>query len=313
LDDLSKANKKSEKKSDEKTELPEEKQNDTLDNKKVNEKTSEPENLGKKEKSEEEKIQVDESVEEKTISEEPAKDKTSEEKPETQTAEPPKTEEPKKDETPLEKPTEPKPEQPQKDEIAAEKNPEPKTEEPIKKDKPETPITEEPVKKEKTDKSKAEDKDPKKKEDDDFNYIVRIANTDIDGNKKVVHGLTSIKGVGMHIATLVIDKAGINKKIKVGNLSDAQIDKIRKTLDEITDIAPSWMLNHRKDYETGEDIHLIGPEIDMRLRDEINIMKKIRCYRGIRHERGLPARGQRTRANNRRGLALGVSKKRETK
>ena len=52
-------------------------------------------------------------------------------------------------------------------------------------------------------------------------------------------------------------------------------------------------------------------DIDMRLRDEINIMKKIRSYRGIRHERGLPARGQRTRANNRKGLSLGVSKKRE--
>jgi small subunit ribosomal protein S13 len=71
------------------------------------------------------------------------------------------------------------------------------------------------------------------------------------------------------------------------------------------------MLNHRKEYETGKNIHLIGTEIDTRLRDEINIMKKIRSYRGIRHERGLPVRGQRTRANNRTGLALGVSKKRE--
>ena len=48
----------------------------------------------------------------------------------------------------------------------------------------------------------------------------------------------------------------------------------------------------------------------MRLRDEINILKKIRSYRGIRHERGLPVRGQRTRANSRTGLTLGVSKKR---
>ena len=53
-----------------------------------------------------------------------------------------------------------------------------------------------------------------------------------------------------------------------------------------------------------------GTDIELRLRDEINIMKKIRSYRGIRHELGLPARGQRTRANNRKGLSLGVSKKR---
>jgi small subunit ribosomal protein S13 len=63
--------------------------------------------------------------------------------------------------------------------------------------------------------------------------------------------------------------------------------------------------------ETGKDIHLIGPQIDMNLRDEINIMKKIRCYRGIRHERGLRVRGQRTRGNNREGLSLGVSKQRQ--
>ena len=120
-----------------------------------------------------------------------------------------------------------------------------------------------------------------------------------------------IKGVGMRVGNLIADKAGIDRKMKIGDLSDAQIDKIRKSLEDFTDNAPDWMLNHRKDYETGENIHLIGSEIDMRLRDEINIMKKIRSYRGIRHERGLTVRGQRTRANNRKGLALGVSKKRE--
>lgn len=161
-----------------------------------------------------------------------------------------------------------------------------------------------------SDDSKSEKKDLKKK-DENFQYIVRIASTDIDGNKNIIHGLTSIKGVGMHISTLVADVSGVDTKLKMGDLSEAQIDKIRKALEDIDNIAPSWMLNHRKDYETGKNMHLIGAEIDTRLRDEINIMKKIRSYRGIRHERGLPVRGQRTRANNRTGLALGVSKKRE--
>lgn len=163
----------------------------------------------------------------------------------------------------------------------------------------------------KPEKGGSEKNDSKKKKDDDFEYIVRIANTDIDGNKKVIHGLTMIKGVGMRVGNLIVDKAGVDRKMKIGDLSDVQIDKIRKSLEDLTDNAPVWMLNHRKDYETGENIHLIGSEIDMRLRDEINIMKKIRSYRGIRHERGLTVRGQRTRANNRKGLALGVSKKRE--
>lgn len=157
-------------------------------------------------------------------------------------------------------------------------------------------------------------KEAKKKEtDDDFKYIVRIANSDIGGEKNLIYGLTSIKGIGLHMSTLIIEKTGLDGNKKVGNLSDKEIELIANTLTDITKIAPVWMLNHRKDYDTGDDIHLLGPEIDMRLRDEINIMKKIRSYRGIRHERGLPARGQRTRANSRKGLTLGVSKKREQK
>jgi len=159
-----------------------------------------------------------------------------------------------------------------------------------------------------------EKKEKTKKQDDkgkDFKYIVRISSTDVDGDKKVVYGLSSIKGVSVKMATIIADNAGVNRYVKIGDLKDSDIEKLQSSINNITEIAPIWMFNHRKDYETGKDIHLIGTEIDMRLRDEINIMKKIRSYRGIRHERGLPVRGQRTRANNRKGLALGVSKKRE--
>ena len=163
-------------------------------------------------------------------------------------------------------------------------------------------------------KEEKQKKEAKKKEvKDDFKYIVRIANTDIDGEKNLIHGLTSIRGVGLHMSTLIIEKTGLEGNKKVGNLTDKEIELLSNTLSDITKFAPVWMLNHRKDYGTGDDIHLIGTDIDMRLRDEINIMKKIRSYRGIRHERGLPVRGQRTRANNRTGLTLGVSKKREQK
>jgi small subunit ribosomal protein S13 len=68
------------------------------------------------------------------------------------------------------------------------------------------------------------------------------------------------------------------------------------------------MLNHRRDYETGENMHFVSTDIDIRLRDEINIMKKIRSYRGVRHEAGLRVRGQRTKTHGRVGLALGVSR-----
>ncbi len=183
-----------------------------------------------------------------------------------------------------------------------------------KQEKPEQPKKQTKKSEEKPKKeSKSKESEPKQKqkEDDDFQYIVRLSNTDVDGAKNIVYGLTSIKGIGMHMATLITEKSGLDKNLKVGKLSESQVKKLQDAIDNVSNYAPKWMLNHRKDYDTGEDIHFIGPEIDMKLRDEINIMKKIRSYRGIRHERGLPARGQRTRANNRKGLSLGVSKKRE--
>jgi len=172
----------------------------------------------------------------------------------------------------------------------------------------------EPSKEKKKVEKKPEGK-PKKKVDrgEDFKYIVRLSNTDVNGEKNIVYGLASIKGIGIHMASLITHEIGIDRYTKIGDLSDSQIEKIQEIIDRVSTNAPRWMLNHRKDLETGEDIHLIGSDIDMKLRDEINILKKIRSYRGIRHERGLRVRGQRTRANNRRGLALGVSKKRETK
>ena len=145
----------------------------------------------------------------------------------------------------------------------------------------------------------------------DFKYIVRISNTDINGEKSVVYGLTSIKGVGLHIASLIVDQSGINRSTKMGDLNDSQIEKLQQIINNLSGNAPGWMLNHRKDYDTGKNFHFVGNDIATRLRDEINIMKKIRSYRGVRHEQGLKVRGQRTSSNGRKGLALGVSKKRE--
>ena len=210
----------------------------------------------------------------------------------------------KPDEKKLEKPSEDI-----KDEPVEESQPEPEVQ------SEEEPTKTEEIKEKVEEPEKAEIKKekPKKKIDrgPDFKYIVRLSNTDVDGEKNVVYGLTGIKGIGLHMATLIADQAGIERYKKMGHLTDSQIEKIQELINKLNENAPGWMLNHRKDYDTGKDIHLISSDIDMRLRDEINIMKKIRSYKGIRHESGLRVRGQRTRANNRKGLALGVSKKRE--
>ncbi len=231
----------------------------------------------------------------------------------------PKENKTEKQNTPVEEPT-PSEEktnqiQPEESEKAApapaDKPTEPKTQEPKEDKKPEAKPKADPApKKIKKQKKKKEEKSADKEEiDEDFNYIVRIANSDIDGNLTAIYGISHIKGVGHHLAILIANHSGIPKHKKMGKLSNEEVAKIQETLDNISDIAPSWMLNHRKDMETGEDIHLISTEIDLKLREELNFLKMIRCYRGIRHENRLPVRGQRTRANNRTGLTLGVSKK----
>lgn len=158
--------------------------------------------------------------------------------------------------------------------------------------------------------SKKEEK-PKKKgaHKDDFKYIVRIAGTDLDGEKKALYGLTSIKGIGLRLGIIITDAAGVNRSEKLGNLTDEQINHIQQAIDNIQSKTPVWMLNRRKDYDTGSDVHLIGADVSMTLRDDINRLRMIRAYQGVRHELGLRVRGQRTRSHPRSGLAMGVSRK----
>lgn len=144
---------------------------------------------------------------------------------------------------------------------------------------------------------------------DDFKYIVRIVNSDIDGDKATVHALTAIKGIGDRMAKIILNKTGLPEYEKIGNMSDEDIKKLEDYILEISENTPGWLLNKQKDLWSGEDIHLLGSEMDMRIQEDINMMKKIRCYKGIRHEKGQKVRGQRTKAHGRSGLTVGVVKK----
>lgn len=143
----------------------------------------------------------------------------------------------------------------------------------------------------------------------DFRFIVRVANTDLDGNKPVVTALAGIKGVGIRLSEIIADRAEVSRNEKIGNLTEAQTDDIENLVLEMAEDVPTWLFNRNKDYETGDDLHMVGPELDMIRRGDINRMKMIRCYKGIRHERGQKVRGQRTRSNGRKGLTVGVRRK----
>jgi len=152
-------------------------------------------------------------------------------------------------------------------------------------------------------------KDAPAAEDENFNFIVRIANSDIDGQKRTVIGLQSIKGVGKRVSQIVVKKAKVEPTAKIGTLSDEKVKELESLVLTYFEYAPHWAVNRQMDYETGADMHLIGNELDIIQKDDINRMKMIRCYRGIRHETKHKVRGQRTRSNGRKGLTIGVQRK----
>jgi small subunit ribosomal protein S13 len=148
-------------------------------------------------------------------------------------------------------------------------------------------------------------------QEEEIRYFVRISNTDLDGTKPVHIALTGIKGVGMHTAQVIAQLAGVDEKETMGKLVDDQVERLREVVDSYTQRVPSWMMNRPKDIYTGEAKHLFGTDVVMIRDEDINIMRKIRCYKGIRHETGQKVRGQRTKSTGRTGLTVGVKRKKE--
>ncbi|MBW2975881.1 30S ribosomal protein S13 [Candidatus Woesearchaeota archaeon] len=159
----------------------------------------------------------------------------------------------------------------------------------------------------------AEQKSESKEQKENFRYFVRIANTDLDGNKPIAPALRKIKGVSFMFSNVLCNLAGISKTSKTGYLSDEEIKKLDDILNNLPNYnVPVWMLNRRKNYEDGTDCHVITGNLAFAKENDIKILKKMRSYRGIRHGLGLPVRGQRTKSNFRKNKgksSLGVKKK----
>lgn len=152
----------------------------------------------------------------------------------------------------------------------------------------------------------------KKKDDskqDEIKHLVRIANTDLEGKKSVQNSITGIKGINRRIARIISDRSNVDPTATIGYLDDEKIDSLKKTIEEIESILPTWMLNRRKDLLTGDDKHILATDILLTKREDLNTLKKTRSYRGVRHERGHKVRGQRTRSTGRKGLTVGVKRK----
>lgn len=107
--------------------------------------------------------------------------------------------------------------------------------------------------------------------------MARIAGVDLPRDKRIEVGLTYIYGIGRSRSSEILGKAGIDPNTRVKDLTESEIATLRKTVDE----------------------HNV--EGDLRRENAMNLkrLKEINCYRGIRHKKGLPVRGQRTKTNAR--------------
>ncbi len=152
----------------------------------------------------------------------------------------------------------------------------------------------------------------KKGQTADYKHIVRVANVDIPGEKQIRFALTKIKGVGINLADVICVLAGIKKQAKTGKLSAAEVEKLNEIVtDPLKNGIPAWQVNRRKDYDSGEDKHILTGTLNFVQDNDLKRLKKIKSYRGVRHMRKLPVRGQRTRSNFRKskGKVVGVAKK----
>ena len=146
----------------------------------------------------------------------------------------------------------------------------------------------------------------------DFKHIVRVVNTDLDGNKPIGHALTKIRGVGRMFASSVCNVAGIDWTSKTGELPEPDVKKLTEIIKSPVKFKiPEWMFNRRKDYKTGEDKHILTSDLEFTQTSDLRRMSKIKSYRGLRRSIGLTVRGQRTRSNFRRnkGKVQGVKRK----
>lgn len=141
-------------------------------------------------------------------------------------------------------------------------------------------------------------------------HIIHVFGVDLQGELPVERAIRKIPGIGFMMARAICVAAGIDRKKKLMELSEAELEKLKSAIENPP--VPDWLKNRRRDPITGENLHLVGSEVKLKEKEDINRLKRIRCWRGIRHELGLKVRGQRLHSSWRRTkVVVGVQKKKK--
>ncbi|KAI9018318.1 ribosomal protein S13/S18-domain-containing protein, partial [Hyaloraphidium curvatum] len=143
-----------------------------------------------------------------------------------------------------------------------------------------------------------------------FQHILRLLNTNVEGGRKIMYALTAIKGVGRRYSNLVCKKADVDLNKRAGELSNDELERIVTIIQNPRQYKiPDWFLNRQKDIVDGKYSQVLANGLDNKLREDLERLKKIRAHRGLRHFWGLRVRGQHTKTTGRKGRTVGVSKK----
>lgn len=135
----------------------------------------------------------------------------------------------------------------------------------------------------------------------EFQHILRILNTNVEGKRNVVFGLTKIPGIGRRFSDLICKKAEVNINKRAGELTADEIEKLVAVIQNPRQFKiPVWFLNRQKDFKTGKYSQTFAQNIAAKLRDDLERLKKIRAHRGLRHWWNIRVRGQHTCSTGRR-------------
>jgi len=134
-------------------------------------------------------------------------------------------------------------------------------------------------------------------------------NTNIEGREKVMYALTKIRGVGRRFSNMVCKKADVDMSKRAGELSAQELENLVVIINNPLQFKiPDWFLNRKKDHKDGKNSQVTANNLDQKLREDLERLKKIRNHRGLRHYWGLRVRGQHSKTTGRRGKTVGPTK-----
>ncbi|GBC12953.2 40S ribosomal protein S18 [Rhizophagus irregularis DAOM 181602=DAOM 197198] len=115
-----------------------------------------------------------------------------------------------------------------------------------------------------------------------FQHILRLLNTNVEGKTKVMFALTAIKGVGRRYSNLVCKKADIDLRKRAGELTNEELERIVTIIQNPTQFKiPNWFLNRQKDIVDGKYSQILANGLESKLREDLERLKKIRAHRDV--------------------------------